>query len=369
MQMIWSSDGVRNATDLQEICNEFHAHIDWHLSDHKESELPLPEHTSKSRPNDDNENLTPAELVTKCTCILELDKCICRWYKYRVQKLRQGFLWKLDPQKDPWAVILAKLSGLHTSPKARQVFQQFQKEEHRTKIAPVVAARWADEAGAGSNVQTKKEPDTAFRAKTEAQEAHKAYKQLVKEMPSKSPESRNECINSPGTFNLGPILHSIELKTINVLYGRTRTGNTGHFPDWAKERWDDVTDFMKEYLATAFTVQDQAKAVLPLDGALNGAKFTIAPQFSKDDEHNSDEDSASSSDSNGDSDDTQPPRKHKQSSKNKVTVAPAATAPAKKPAAKKKAPPLKAPDRNSAIRCGELWPRRHGKVLPQKHGA
>jgi hypothetical protein len=91
-------------------------------------------------------------------------------------------------------------------------------EKYKDEIAPVVAQRWATEIAAGSNVQTKKEPDGPFRAKisrelfaqlpeeervaygdrakTEAAEAREKYMAGLKAPPSKAPEDRQAYVIS-----------------------------------------------------------------------------------------------------------------------------------------------------------------------------
>lgn len=137
---------------------------------------------------------------------------IRRWLKYRARKLRKSVRQKLDPTKDPWAVLLAKLSGVKVPPKARQGYQQYMREAYTSDIAPVVAERWAQKTSEGSNTQTQKDPKADFRAvvardmfaelpeaqregyqqraKQEAAEARTAYEAAMKAGPSKTPEDR-----------------------------------------------------------------------------------------------------------------------------------------------------------------------------------
>lgn len=89
-------------------------------------------------------------------------------------------------------------------------------EAYAEEIAPVVADRWAQTVAEGSNVQTKKDPNGAFRAqiarevfaqlleskragyaaraKEEAQERWEQYHKALKDPPSKSPESRQRYV-------------------------------------------------------------------------------------------------------------------------------------------------------------------------------
>ncbi|KAJ7607461.1 hypothetical protein DFH06DRAFT_987601, partial [Mycena polygramma] len=213
---------------LQSVCNEFHSRIDWRLADHEEPELPLAEYNPLET--------VPAENVdadvesAQRTRVLELNARIQRWLKYRVRKLRKGFQSKLDPLKDPWAILVAQLSGIQKPPKARQAYQQFMHEEYDTVIGPEVAAKWAEQASQGSNLQTSKTPNGPFRsliarqmfadlsqseraaygarAKEEAADAREAYETAMKAPPSKAPEERDRCIAAVGKF-LGPIMKGV----------------------------------------------------------------------------------------------------------------------------------------------------------------
>ncbi|KAJ7615784.1 hypothetical protein DFH06DRAFT_1343554 [Mycena polygramma] len=197
---------------LQAICNEFHARITWRLADHEEPELPLPPYDPKAQPPP--ETLDEEETKEKRKRIKVLDERIRRWLKYRARRLRRQFHRKLDPRKDPWAILLAKLSGFTSPPKARQAYQQFMKEAYDSHIAPLVAQRWAAELSDGSNVQTKKNPDAAFRskiarevfgsltdaeraaygsrAKEEAQAARAVYDAGLNNPPSKAPAEKQK---------------------------------------------------------------------------------------------------------------------------------------------------------------------------------
>jgi hypothetical protein len=107
-------------------------------------------------------------------------------------------------------VLLAKLSGLSSPPKARQVFQQYMHKSYTEEIAPVVAKRWADEQDrngllsertkapkAGFRAQVAREMFAALpqaeqkaiaeRAKTEAQAAKAAYGASLNATPAQTP--------------------------------------------------------------------------------------------------------------------------------------------------------------------------------------
>ncbi|KAJ7041766.1 hypothetical protein C8F04DRAFT_1252688 [Mycena alexandri] len=339
------------------VCREFHARVDWRTQDHEE--LDLADYDPKAVIP--VEMLPEEEEVEKRTRL----KRIRRWFLYRLRKTRkQKRAASFDPTKDPFSVLLAKLSGVTAPPKAQQVFQQFMHESYSTIIAPTVTAKWADKQesnpGGGS-----KQPKAGFRAqvardlfsalpaeeqatigaraKEEAATRKAAYHKAMKDPASTAPEDRQKCIDALPEF-MGPILHGVqectglhavlifggpmpkyngELRTLHVARGRnaTRAGDT--WPQWDKNHFTkQVVDFMTEYLGTAFTPQQSAAASLTAEGALAGAQYMIS---SKGDDKDSDssgsestevsEDDGSSSDSGSGSDlgDEEPPacKKHK----------------------------------------------------------
>ncbi|KAJ7665820.1 hypothetical protein DFH06DRAFT_1322971 [Mycena polygramma] len=344
---------------LRGVCNEFHARVDWRLADHEEPESPLPAYDPTKII--EAEILPDEEEQQKRARIAVLNRRIGRWLKYRVRRLRKQSRTRLDSTRDPWAVLLAKLSGLTTPPKARQAYQQFMHEEYEDKIHPEVVRRWAEEQSDGSSVQTKQSPTGPFRAKIarelfgkltesergeygtrakkEAAEKREAYDKALNDPPSKSPEARQKCIDNVGSF-LAPILQGIyeftglhtvaimggvipkfgELRTIYVTYGRNKTASPAHFPSWGKERFNGVLELMKEYLRTAFTEEDVADATLP-DDVLAGAKYTMNDDDSASDSDEPDSDVSDSSDSetdsNVDSDDSDRPGKKSKKKRSK----------------------------------------------------
>ncbi|KAF7353218.1 hypothetical protein MSAN_01509500 [Mycena sanguinolenta] len=314
-------DGYSRARDLgwvaereylQKVCNEFHARVDWRLKDHEEPVL---------RPFDPNamiedEELDEAEEVEQRKRVEVLNARIRRWFIYRIARRRRQTA-GLDPRKDPFAVLLSKLSGLTAPPKARQAYQQFMRESYADKIAPVVAERWAaarqnnepdtvgrKEPKAGFRALVAREvfaglPDAektaiAQRAKEEAAQAKTAYEKALKDPPSNAPADRQRCLDALPDF-IAPILrgiqdytgcHSVllvggpmpkyggELRTLHVAYGRSKTAGGEHFPQWDRERFNtNVLKFMVEYLKTAFSPSDCEKAALAVD--LDQAKYTI----------------------------------------------------------------------------------------------
>ncbi|KAJ7716213.1 hypothetical protein B0H16DRAFT_1741442 [Mycena metata] len=336
---------------LLEVCNEFHAQIDWRLEDHEEPELPLPTYDKFAQRIE--EELDTEELTMKRLKIETMNARIARWLKYRARSLARPL--KMDRTRDPWAIFLAKLAGVNSPPKARQAFQQYMHELYETEIAPAVKARWEGsfvdlDAIDPDLLKTKKGPDAPFRAKVacklfaelaadeqevlhqrakaEAQKARAEYVVAMKAGPSKSPEDRQKCIDNLGVFMTtvlrgvteytglhgfavfgGPIpAFGGELRTVHCAWGRNHAVPPVNFPQWSRPRFGrDVLDFMREYLRTAFTPIECVEAALPNadDDELAGAKYTIADKlgFPSDsvDEFDSDSDSSSSGRSDSDS--------------------------------------------------------------------
>ncbi|KAJ7043428.1 hypothetical protein C8F04DRAFT_1175261 [Mycena alexandri] len=337
---------------LHKVCKEFHALISWRLVDEEEPDLPLPPYDPFSTP--EVEELDEEETTTKRLRIETLNARIGRWLKYRARALRRPV--QMDRTRDPWAILLGKLAGINTPPKARQAFQQYMHESYETDIAPAVKARWeASALDDGGNARSAKSPDAPFRAKVarelfaelsdeeqaglrqrakdDAQRARDTYTAAMKAGPSKAPEDRQRCIDQLGPF-ISAILrgvsdytglhsfavfggpmpkHAGEIRTVTVANGRNQGGSACQFPQWAPARFNrEVLDFMREFLQTAFSdaradtkmlaPAECAEAALPTDhndplDPLGQAKYTIHDPLAHSDASGSD------SDSDGDSDD------------------------------------------------------------------
>ncbi|KAJ7800486.1 hypothetical protein B0H14DRAFT_3490662 [Mycena olivaceomarginata] len=274
-----------------------------------------------------------------------LNARIRRWFVYRIRRLRKHrHSAGLDPTKDPFAVLLAKLSGLSAPPKARQAFQQYMRECYDDSIAPVVADRWADERSKDSAIADRtKELKAGFRAqvarelfadlpsdeqkvfgeraKKQAAEAKAAYLSTLNSPPPATAEARQNCIANLHNF-VGPILQGIhgytglhatlivggpmpsqggELGTLHFSYGRNKAALSQHWGQWDKARFtNNVQNFMVDYLKTAYTAQDCLDAALPSTGGLDGARYVI--ETAQEDVSDSDSDLDSESDSDSDTD-------------------------------------------------------------------
>ncbi|KAK7053866.1 hypothetical protein R3P38DRAFT_2369119, partial [Favolaschia claudopus] len=280
---------------VREVCNEFHARISWRVADDEEPDEPLPEYDPLATA--EVEELDDDETEAKRTRIETLNARINRWLKYRAKKLRRPTT--RDRTQDPWGILLSKLAGIKSPPKARQGFQQYMHESYDAEIKPVVEARWkarlVEEDGVDS-LKTGKAPNAPFRAqvaremfkelgdderdalaqraKDEAADQRREYLELMKGPPSKAPKNRQACIDNLGTFMTevlkgvyeytglscfavfgGPIpMYDGDLRTLTVAYGRNQEPNPCHFPQWSKARFgQDVLDFMRDWLKTAYS--------------------------------------------------------------------------------------------------------------------
>ncbi|KAJ6468697.1 hypothetical protein C8R47DRAFT_1078276 [Mycena vitilis] len=361
------------------VCREYHARIPWRTEDHEEPMLGEWDPAIAV----EKEILTPEAEVLKNERVKLLNKRIRRWFVYRIRRNRKHRSTAgLDPAKDPYAVLLAKLSGLSSPPKARQAFQQFMHESYAEKIAPVVLEKWtADREASGPASERTKEPKAGFRAqvarevfsalpleeqkalgeraKAEAKEAKDTYLKSLRDPPSQTPEARQRCISAVGSF-VGPILQGLnastglhatlmlggpmptyggEIRSLHYSFGRNNTPMSHHWAQWDKSRFSrDVQQFMVEYLHTAFTPQDCVNAALPDTGILSTAKYTFAGSNNNnvsddsDSDSDSDSDLDSHSDEGSDSDDDEATRPHK-----KAKVAKEMAPPKRRKATKTKA--------------------------------
>ncbi|KAK7019460.1 hypothetical protein R3P38DRAFT_2782571 [Favolaschia claudopus] len=110
----------------------------------------------------------------------------------------------------------------------------------------------------------------------------------------------------------GPIpMYEGDLRTLTVAYGRNQEPSPCHFPQWAKARFgQDVLEFMREWLRTAYTPAQCAEAAMPANEDEDGdplarARYRI-DQLDDwggkgDEEDDSESDSDDSSDSESDS--------------------------------------------------------------------
>ncbi|KAK6966800.1 hypothetical protein R3P38DRAFT_2815716 [Favolaschia claudopus] len=355
---------------LKKICREFHARVSWRVQDHEEPVLK----DWDANTVEDEELLTEDEAAAKNARMVELDARIRRWFTYRLRKIRknQHSSRDEDPRKDPYAVLLANLSGVIAPPKALQGYQQFMRESYEEKIAPLVAERWEQEKKDHTRLaERSKEPKAGFRAevarqvfaslpederkaigeraKQQAAEAKAAYMDSLKATPSQTPAARQKCIDAVADF-AGPILQGLhahtgmhatlimggpvpmfggELRTVHVSYGRNRTVLGLHWPQWDKPRFAEVTKCMTDYLHTAYTPQECAASALNAAPDFSGASYTInAPDDESSSDSSSDSDSSDSGSSDEEEDDESEDSERRPAKKRKIS-APTTTATSK----------------------------------------
>ncbi|KAJ6463642.1 hypothetical protein C8R47DRAFT_1225134 [Mycena vitilis] len=300
---------------VKDVCNEFHARVSWRRADEEEPDLPLPDYDKFAVPV--VEELDEEETTKKRLRIEQMNARIGRWLKYRARRLQQPT--RMDRTRDPWAILLSKLAGINSPPKARQAFQQYMHESYEAEITPAVQARWRASCVDDDGVTLRKKgPDAPFRARVarelygelsaedqaalrrraqdDAKEARDAYFAAMKGPPSRAPVDRQRCIDNLGGFMSSILrgvaeytgLHGVvifggpipqfngEIRTVTVSHGRNLGPNPCHFAHWAKARFSrDVLDFMKEYLRTAFTPAMCAEAALPDEDPLAKARYTM----------------------------------------------------------------------------------------------
>jgi hypothetical protein len=117
----------------------------------------------------------------------------------------------MDPRKNPYAVLLAKLSKVQPAKKARQGWQQLMHESYQEKVKPEVERAWAQKVQA-ENLSADMKPDAAFRssicrnvfnamsreerdaimlrAKEEARIAKRTWEAVLNNPPSRAPVDR-----------------------------------------------------------------------------------------------------------------------------------------------------------------------------------
>ncbi|KAJ7701271.1 hypothetical protein B0H14DRAFT_2648498 [Mycena olivaceomarginata] len=105
---------------LKKVCCEYNARVSWRTLDYEEPVLaewdPAALIVNKQLSNDEEE--------ARADRVKILNARIRRWFTNRLRKINKQCSSALDPTKDPYAVLLAKLSGLTAPPKACQAYQQ-----------------------------------------------------------------------------------------------------------------------------------------------------------------------------------------------------------------------------------------------------
>ncbi|KAJ7818906.1 hypothetical protein B0H14DRAFT_3473476 [Mycena olivaceomarginata] len=196
---------------LKKVCREYHAPI-------------LPE------------TLPEDQEAAQLGCVKLLNARIQRWFRYRIRRTQKYCRMSgLDPLKDPYAHIVAKLSGLQAPPKARQAYQQFMHESYEQLCAPVIEKKRAEKVRTNPALRNKK-PKVGFSATI----ARQIFEKLPEEERKKnrgSSESRahHAALNRLPDF-IAPILQEIYNVT-SVSFGRNLTSAGDHWGRWDEARF------------------------------------------------------------------------------------------------------------------------------------
>ncbi|KAJ8469907.1 hypothetical protein ONZ45_g16732 [Pleurotus djamor] len=287
---------------LRAVFHEYHARIDWRLADHEDP--PLPEKEYNPEEEQEEEELSDASEQRRGEHYLKTNRRIRRWFKYRMDKEKTSVTRSLDPDKNPYAKLLLKLTGLSAPPKARQAFQEYQhtqveflrgkyKEEWDRLMREGKVAVDEKQTGAFraqvareefAKLSDEERSTYASQATEAARLAREEYFAKVKDLPSKDPVDIDTCIKSLGGF-LAPILQGIqemtghhvlvlcggpspsdkgEIRTSYYTVGQNKGPVPTYFPVWKEERFHkEVVGFFTEYLQTAFTSKEREAVALP----------------------------------------------------------------------------------------------------------
>ncbi|KAJ6628520.1 hypothetical protein B0H10DRAFT_1940357 [Mycena sp. CBHHK59/15] len=97
----------------------------------------------------------------------------------------------MDPCRDPFSVLVAKLASITAPPKAHQAFQQYIHESYDTEITLTVVVYWAHERvdKDRTSATNHEEEQAGFceHVTAEACEAKATYEEAMKSLPSKDP--------------------------------------------------------------------------------------------------------------------------------------------------------------------------------------
>ncbi|KAJ7590259.1 hypothetical protein C8J56DRAFT_1048421 [Mycena floridula] len=263
---------------LRACTNEYHAKVSWCLQDHEEPSLPLPAYDPKNPPAE--EDLSDADLVLKRERVILLNQRIRRWLIYRIKRLSKRVWSRARRTTDPFALLLAKLSGLYgeDTPLKKEVLKMYDEDV------------LADSSVKRSGTVTKKTAaDNAVTAK-------KAFEVALKAPVSERPEDIQSCINNLLTF-IAPIMTGIAERTklqcffvaggmIPKADGEIGTKHysvgsnaaTGvSFTKWKDSQFDtNVLAPFKEYLEGVYPKKDRKKAAIPDAAAEAAAGAAIA---------------------------------------------------------------------------------------------
>ncbi|KAG9226990.1 hypothetical protein CCMSSC00406_0008962 [Pleurotus cornucopiae] len=280
------------ATELiNTILNSYFRRFDWRMP---VTEEPGPDDKAPST----LEPVTPEERARK-------GKAITNWMNYRANKVdhKKKHLVSTD-DKDPYAVLLSKLSGVPIKPPKRlsgwQALQKWGHEAHEADFNAQLAST-GTAPGKALALRNKFYEDT-FKALLPPQqklwidraaEAHKEAKEAIKQRAARieafSPAERQEALDRIGRF-IYPILDGVSsllgMHTSFFIGGpepvqggqvNVISLHTGHNLEASPQTWADanavafrrVTKCFQDYLETCYTQDDKDRAAIP--GTVPGA--------------------------------------------------------------------------------------------------
>ncbi|KAJ7777830.1 hypothetical protein DFH07DRAFT_950884 [Mycena maculata] len=287
------------------------------------------------------EKLPDDEEKIKRARIDELNAQIRRWFGYRARKIRKHRSKVGDLSKDPYTVLLAKLSRL-VEPVVRVSWEEARKKEpekYKTK-KPKAGFRGIVARQVFAGLPQDEQVVVAAHATEAAKQARAEYMAAaLNDRPSQDPAEINKRIEAVPDF-IEPILRGLQeytgLHSVLVLGGpMPKYGGalrTMHETIHNKARFSkNVLEFMKEYLAKMFTPNECSAVALLGTVDLAGAKYRISQEGSDintgkkkaDDKgkkkSDSDSDSQSDSDSSDDKSEDDRPQKKRKTGKENTT--------------------------------------------------
>ncbi|KAJ7849727.1 hypothetical protein B0H13DRAFT_2361109 [Mycena leptocephala] len=237
------------------------------------------------------EELDEDETVRKRKRVRELNKAT-HCSLAQVQSTTSAQERHMDPRKDPFAILVSKLAGINSPPKARQAFQQYMHESYETEIAPTVKTRWSKRGRPGWSrvVATQKGPNAPFRAKVASVEVTRGSPAMLSE-PHDADPAWNPGIHGTALCRAlgGPIpkyggeLRRFRLRmdaAVTVTQRRSRSGNIFH-------------TLLRCRMCRSRTARPKR--------SLGGAKYTFDDDVVLSEDESDSDDSGSDSDSDSDS--------------------------------------------------------------------
>lgn len=211
-----ASEGGSRAQDyLDSVVNEYFLKFPWRLKVSEDPPDPVPEHPSAGSTPWPPENLSLVEMEQKRRKIVTMRKvstahgifshephisqAIRSWLEYRGKIHRKaGVRSPKNAESDPWARLLAQLSGVNKKkPKALQAHQRWSKDHFDVIVKTDFEAKCALRGIKGKALVTFREQVTRehFQATDEATQAR--YAQLAKDEAREAVDQWNKALTAP----------------------------------------------------------------------------------------------------------------------------------------------------------------------------